>query len=462
MSTFNQIVGLGHSGLQASSNLLALASFNIANADTPGFSRRVADLSAQIFGLGLDSGNPRAIRNPLLQHAVVSTLGQLGYHEGQLDGLNLIQEAFNDLDGVGLSSSLSAFEESLANLSANPAGLPERQAVLSAGTALSAAFASTRSQIQDGVDTTTAQAQATADKVTLLAQQVSQLNDKIKGLSEQGLDSDTLVDQRDQAINELGSLIDVQTVPQADGSVLLFSGGGRALVSGQGSMTVEVSDVGPPPDYAVDVTFTNPDGQELAPLGALGGELGGLIAAQNETIGPSLQALDEMAFHYVSAFNAQHAVGFDLSSQPGGAFFEQPATIAGAAQNMALDDAIASDPTRIAAATLAADVPGDNSNLLALKQVGSQPGVLPNGDSVRNFLDGLVFKIAEATQAANTGVAVEGATVTQLQNVLLSEVSVSTDEELLALTRANQAFQAATEVVQQAQTMSDAVLSLVT
>ncbi len=228
MSTFNQILGIGASGLQASSNQLSLASFNIANADTPGFSRRVTDLTAQIFGLGIDPGNPRAIRNPILLHTVVSTLGQLGFHQGQLDGLNLIQEAFNDLDGVGLGSSLTAFEEALANLSANPAGLPERQAVLAAGTALSAAFASTRSQVQDGVEATTNQAQSTANQITLLAGQVAQLNDKIRGLTEQGLDVDTLVDQRDAAVSSLGELIDVQTVSQADGAMLLYSAGARS------------------------------------------------------------------------------------------------------------------------------------------------------------------------------------------------------------------------------------------
>ena len=101
MASLNEILTIGNSGLLASKSLLQMAGFNIANADTPGYARRTAQLQAQaVLGMGVSIMDPRAVRNDLVSRHLNSTYGDQGFHQGQLRGLNLIQEAFNDLDGV--------------------------------------------------------------------------------------------------------------------------------------------------------------------------------------------------------------------------------------------------------------------------------------------------------------------------------------------------------------------------
>ena len=208
MASMNEILTIGNSGLIASKSLLQMAGFNIANANTPGYARRSAQLQAQAaLGMGVTVNDPRAVRNDLVARHLNASYGNQGFHEGQLSGLNLIQEAFNDLDGVGLGQALNTFEDALAGLAGNPAGNTERQAVLNAATALGASFQSTRAQVQDGVNSTLSQARALAHDVSFKAQQVSNLNGRIKGMTESGRDVGGLVDQRAALISSISAQI---------------------------------------------------------------------------------------------------------------------------------------------------------------------------------------------------------------------------------------------------------------
>lgn len=462
MATINEILGIGKSGLDASKSLLALASFNVANASTPGYARRVADLTAgSVLGFGVQTGDPVAVKNLILQKNLAATMGDLGFHQGKLEGLQLAAEAFDDLDGVGIQSSLDAFGSALSILSANPGGAAERQGVLGAAEQLAASFAATREQLQTASDATVSQAQGVAVQVSFKAQQIVQLNAKIKAMAGDGQDIGTLVDQRDALIAELSSLIDVQVVPQTDGTVRIFTSSGQPIVSAEFATTFSVTAVGPPPSYEVSVVLTKGDGTEIGALQPVGGQLGGLVAAQNEELGPALNAIDEAAFFFMAAFNVQHQVGFGADGSTGLDFFELPATVEGAASQMALSDDVAGQPDAIAAAGSADEVPGGNGNLAALQIVAEQPAVLPSGLSIEQALEGLAFGFGEAVQAAELGASIEEASALQLETLLQSQIGVSVDEELIAMSRANQAFEAASVVIRRVDEMATTLLDMV-
>ena len=99
--------------------------------------------------------------------------------------------------------------------------------------------------------------------------------------------------------------------------------------------------------------------------------------------------------------------------------------------------------------------------LSALEAGGDQPGALPNGDSIRAAFEGLTFQVAEAIQGANLALSVETASAAQLQNILSSETGVSIDEELILMAQADQAFQAASTFITEAQQMQDTLLAMV-
>ena len=229
MASMNEILTIGNSGLLASKSSSKWRA-STSPTRTHRIRRRSAQLQAQaVLGMGVSVQGPHAVRNELMSRHLNSTYGEKGFHEGQLSGLNLIQQAFNDLDGVGLGTAFNTFEDALAGLAGNPAGNAERQAVLNAATALGHSFAATRAQLQDGVNSTTAQADAVAFDVSSMAQQVAALNARIRALTDNGKDVGGLVDQRAALVSEISSQMSVQTVHQTDGSVLLYAGGGRPL-----------------------------------------------------------------------------------------------------------------------------------------------------------------------------------------------------------------------------------------
>ncbi|MDP6943870.1 MAG: flagellar hook-associated protein FlgK [Myxococcota bacterium] len=477
MASLNEILTIGNSGLLASKSLLQMAGFNIANANTPGYARRTAQLQAQaVLGMGVSVDDPRAVRNELVSRHLNSTYGDRGFHEGQLSGLNLVQEAFNDLDGVGLGVSFNNFEDALAALAGNPAGATERQAVLNAATALGTSFGSTRSQLQDGQDSTLQQARAVADDVSFKAQQVHGLNQRIKAMTENGRDVGGLVDQRAALISSLSSQMAVQVVHQTDGSVLLYAGGGRPLVGGDGASRVVVSEPSPStdvPPLQIEISFDKPSGENLVALQDAGGQLGGLVAAQNDVIGPTIRQMDELAFEFARQFNIVHDAGFDFNGTggAGGApgsgdffFFTDPATgavpiIENFASNLRLSDTVENDPNAIRASSNAADVPGGNLNANIMRDFINQPGLFP-GVSAKDVYSGLVLEVASAKQAASVGFEIETGSVTQLETMLESEIGVSVDEELIRMTQANQSFEAASQVIRNADQMSQTILSL--
>ncbi len=463
MATINEILSIGKSGLSASKSQLAIASFNVANAQTPGYSRRIQDLSANsVLGLGVSISDPYAVKNQILAKSLLGSLGDMGFQKGKVDSLALVTEAFNDLDGIGLASSINDFQTALDLLAANPAGTAERQGVLGSALQLSASFSTTRQQIQDGITATVATAQSAADDVSLKAQKVLSLNKKIQALHADGQDIGTLVDQRDALLTELGQLMDIQVVNQSDGTVMVYTNAGQALVTAESASTITVSDVGPSPDYAVEVTITKGDGTSQGAIGGnVGGELGGLVDTVNKELGPALETIDQMAFFFMAAFNVQHQVGFAADGSTGNDFFELPASVAGAASNVKVSDDVDGKPDKIAAASSGDEVPGGNGNVLFLADVPDQPFVLPSGLSVNETFEILTFDLAQAYQSAELGFELEASSAVQLETLLLSETAVSVDEELIAMAQANHAFEAASAVIQRTEQMSQTLLNMV-
>ena len=462
MASMNEILTIGNSGLLASKSLLQMAGFNIANANTPGYARRSAQLQAQaVLGMGVSIQGPKAVRNDLVSRHLNSTYGDKGFHEGQLGGVNLIQAAFNDLDGIGLGNAFNTFEDALAGLAGNPAGTAERQAVLNAATALGQSFGATRAQVQDGVDSTVAQANALAFDVTSKAAQVAQLNQRIRSMTDNGKDIGGLVDQRAALISDISASMNVQAVHQTDGSVLLYAGGGRSLVGAEGSSQVRINHAGAGGGFLSDVEFVKPNGEVLTAVQPVGGQIGGLIAAGNDVLAPSLTKIDELAENFINAFNAQHQVGFDFNGGPGLAnFFAAPVAGIPAASNMRLSAAIQGNPELIATSDDPTEVPGNNGNALLLQGTIRQPGLFVTGESAFERYSNMVLEVASSKQAATVGLEIETGTVSQLETMLQSEVGVSVDEELIRMTKANQSFEAASQVIRNADQMSETVLTL--
>jgi flagellar hook-associated protein 1 FlgK len=464
MGSINEILSVGKSGLNAARARLTVAGYNIANASTPGYHRETIALTPHsILGGGVSFGNPAAIRNNLLARNLVQTFGRMGYHQGSFNTLVQVQETFNELDGIGLMSSLDEFQASLKELASNPSGGAERQSLLGSAATLVSQFHSVANQLNSAMDATEELAFEMGEQITLKAKQVFTLNQEIQALASAGVNPEAMTDERDRIITEIGEMVDLTVVRQKNGSVDLFIGGGRPLVTDAHSSTVTaIGSPGPP--RSLNLEIIKGDGVKVVAMDAIGGKLGGVIDTMNNTLGNSLQVMDEIAFGLANAFNAVHAAGTALDGTSGNLFFDVPATSQGAASGIQVHADVKGLPDRIAGATTAVvnDIPGDNTNLYNLADTLDATGVVAlTGESVHDAYETVMVGVGRAINTAELGIRTELASVTQLSNLLQSETGVSVDEEMIEMTMANQAFEASAMVIRQADSMAETLMGLV-
>lgn len=136
------------SGIITERGGLAVVSNNIANVNTPGYTREVANYEEAPpvpvgdlqFGTGVSLGSIQSIRNNVLQ----LRLDQEAQNQGRLDtfstGLNQIQPLFNECSGVDLQSLLSQFFNGFQQLAADPTNTGLRQAVIANAQSLATGF----------------------------------------------------------------------------------------------------------------------------------------------------------------------------------------------------------------------------------------------------------------------------------------------------------------------------------
>ena len=446
--------------MNANKALLALTSQNVANLSTPGYSRqRMALTNAAVAGLGVMTGNPEAIRNTIVAKSLLNTFGSKGFYDGQLDSLKLAEPAVNDLDGAGLSQSMSAFLDALGQVSASPSGKAERAQLVQAANGLSAQFKITAQGLDDAAQGSINQVKDTVQKINQKTTDIAALNAQIKGLVNTNQNANALIDQRDLLLAELSSLVQVQVINEPDGTVSIFAAGGRPLLEGYEASSLKVS--GPDAAGNFDVVVKKPNGLEVEPLGDFGGKLGGIMAAYKDDILPAIQKLDEMAFTFATAFNAQHQAGVGIDGSTGLDFFEPIAGQQGAAFNLNVSEAIKTNPDAIAAASDIADIPGGNDNLLLLMKVQQDGGLLSDGASLVGAWQDITHAIGNAIATATVGSVTEEGTADQLIALQQAESGVSLDEEMINMTTAQKSLEAASTLIRTADEMFDTVLNLV-
>lgn len=442
MGGLSGTLGIAVNSLIADQGALEVTSNNIANANTPGYTREQANLVEQtpvqignlLFGQGVDLQSIESIRDPVLELRIQQETQTQGQLSAFLGGANQVQSLFNETQGVGLENVLSQFFNSFQSLSTNPTSIPLRQGVLSAAQNLVNAFNQTSSsltQIQGGLDQEVTQ---DISQVNQLTSQIAQVDSQISSLQASAQNTGPLVDQRTQLVNQLSNLIGISVTNNVSGTYTLTTQNGSLLVVGNQSFNLQTqlnSTSGFQDVYSQgnDITSTITEG-----------EVGGLIQARDQTI-PSVQSsLDTLASSLVSSVNAQNEAGYDLSGNPGGDFFTPLSGTAGAASQISL---AITDPSEIAASS--DGTTGSNGNAVALADIQNQPIV--GGEDVTDYYANLVNNIGNQVSFATSQQQSEDALVQQLQNQLASVSGVSIDQEAANLVMYQQAYEASAKVV---------------
>jgi flagellar hook-associated protein 1 len=317
------LLSIGARALFANYAALQTIGNNIANANTPGYSRQnveFATASGQLsgngfFGKGVDVATVSRAHSELLTRELNAATALAQADQTRASQLQRLESVFGTGE-AGLGFVASQFMNSFVDVANNPQDHSARQVVLSRADTLAQRFAAagdTISELQNGV---VQDLSVAVSQLNTLAKGVADLNRKIGDAIGQRHTPNDLLDQRDEMIRRISELVPVNTVASNDGSVSVFIGGGQRLVLGdQASRMNLTSDQFDPSRVSMVLT----EAGKSIPLPAhmlAAGKIGGLLRFQNSDLIDARNLLGQMAQAISGAVNQQQALGLGLGQPP--------------------------------------------------------------------------------------------------------------------------------------------------
>jgi len=428
------------SGLSVSQQEMETTSNNVANANTPGYTREVpvtaagdpVEIGSLSIGTGVVLDKIQSLRDSMLQIQINQATQQNSSLNTSLTELQQIQTQFaSSTSGIG--ADISNFFNSLQQLSPNPSDLTLRQGVLTAADTLATDFNSAAQSLQtqrSNVDQNVAQS---VTQVNSLTSQIASVDQQISNLHSVDQNPGTLVDQQNNLIQQLSGLIDVQVIPTGQG-ITVATSNGTTLVSGSQNFAL--------------TTETGSDGEEHILSGGkditnslTGGSVAGLIQIRDQEIPGISNSLDQLASGLATALNTANAQGTDLQGNPGGNIFAPPPVNGlGAAATLTVR---LTDPSLLAASSDGST--GSNGNLANLSAVAGEN--VANGQTPIDAYSNLVGRLGTTTSTTSADADSSNLILQQLQDQNGSVSGVSLDEEASNLIQYQSAYQAAARVV---------------
>lgn len=314
-------------GMLAFQRALQVTSHNIANANTPGYSRQVAEFSPRIgtgtgnayIGGGTQISTIKRIYDTLLgEQLQTSTTGQ-----ARFSALNTLAGRIDTLladPDTGLTTGLQSFFNAAQDLSNDPASIPTRQALLGDATGLANRFQSLNQRLSELESETNQRLSLAVDDINRLTSSIADVNNRIAAASGGSSAPNDLLDERDRLVLALSEQVSVSTTIQSDGSMSVFVGSGQPLVIGieARQLAVRGSEFDP---TRLNIAYDG--GAGLTPLDSTltGGAIGGLLEFRANMLDPAMQTLGQTAVAFAQSFNEQHTAGMDLRGNLGGDFF---------------------------------------------------------------------------------------------------------------------------------------------
>ncbi|MEO5696407.1 MAG: flagellar hook-associated protein FlgK [Burkholderiaceae bacterium] len=324
------LMSIGMTAMTANYAALQTAGNNIANVNTPGYSRQRAELADQpsqftgsgFFGKGVSVTTIARAYDVHLTNQAVSSSSTASADAARLDKLTQLESVFA-LGSAGLGYAAGEFLNSFIDLSNAPGDASARQVVLGQAQELASRFRAAGDQITSLQTGVAQDIKASVANVNSIAQQVAKLNLQIAMASGAGQPPNQLLDQRDRLVSQIAAAINVTTIRADDGSVGVFIGGGQTLVLGGNASTMKA--VPDPFDPAkVALTMTEGAANVQIPADSLsGGSLAGLLKFQNQDLSTASNLLGQMAAAFSGSVNTQQSLGLDLGrpAAPGAPIF---------------------------------------------------------------------------------------------------------------------------------------------
>lgn len=460
MSIFAPL-SIGRQALLAQQRALQVTGQNIANVNTPGYSRQRAVLTAvppagDTIGGGAHVIGVEQLIDPFLEARRSASASALASATTSRDLLDRVQTAF-PVQGTSVGTALQEFFAAANALATSPQDLAVRDDLLAKAEGLATQLRETSGSLAGAQRDADQRVQQTAADANQFLKSIASLNANIREAAVGGDAANDLRDTRRETLNSLAQSLDIHVVEQTDGSINVYAASGVALVIGSdaATLTTQAGAGGTALDGGTlnIVGIQDAAGAVIALPGSLGGTLGALVTARDQTIAGLSNDLDTLATTLRDEVNAVQTdpAGRDLDGAVGTSLF---------AGTGAGDLTVTlADPRGIAAAR-SAD-PGDNAGAQALLALGDSRLPALGGATLGDFFGGIQAHAGALARTADDQVTIEQNVSRTLDAQREAISGVSLEEEFTDLIRFQRGFQAAARLITVSNSMLDDLLGLV-
>ncbi len=449
-------IEIGKRALMTHQRALWVISHNVGNANTPGYTRQVADLRATPsldappyghLGTGVDVVQIRRMHDAFTQIQLLQEEMSLGYWEEMAGRIGQVERFLMEPTESGIGQALDWFWEAWNELAKRPESIPEREVVLERARGVADAFRHTRQQLYELQLDLNRQIEVQVGEVNTLASRIAQLNKEIARVVRLGQQPNDLMDQRDELLRQLSTIVGFTIEDGKDGQISVRMGD-HMLVDGDRAYRLETRTKPFPDDAQGDQPQFNaveviwPDG-DLANLGT--SKLQAMVELRDTHIQGWIQDLDDLAAALIASVNAVHTGGYDLYGQLGDDFF---------AGEGAWDIRLAiTEPRRIAAADSRSGddngpVPHPGNGNTAKKMAELAKEKLDNLNMTADeAMESLLARVGSMGQESQVRVETQTVLLNHLEDQRASVSGVSLDEELTNMLRFEHAYAAAARVL---------------
>ncbi len=327
--SLSAIFDIARSALFTSQQAITVTGHNVANVNTPGYSRQEAVLSERppingrpgMIGTGVQAVAIRRHIDTFVNRQLTTSKQNFGRLSVAKEELFRLQNTFKDSNDQGIAARLNDFFQGLQDVSTNPGELTARSVLLAKSAQLTASLNQAASELKTAEQSLNFQVKQAVTEINALSKQIAELNDKIVTAEVTGQNANDLRDQRELAVNELAQRIDISVIEQDGGAISIFAARGQVLVE-RGSVR-ELAAVEDPANHGLLSVGYFTGGTRPLSIESLisNGKLRSLLDLRDKTVQELRQSFDRLAATLVNQVNQVHRQGYGLDGSTGRDFF---------------------------------------------------------------------------------------------------------------------------------------------
>jgi len=338
MTNIFSMLNVGVRSLAAQQTAINICGHNIANINTPNYTRQAAVLttsSPNQFGL-LQIGSGATIAQ-IAQYRDAYALSKVNLHKGLLaycerkySFISEVEQSLVSANAQHLGESLTEFWQAVEQVGNGPEGAAERQNLAQTAERLTSAIRGQNAKFRNQRTFSNAEIGQIVERVNQLTTEIAELNLGITASYAGGMtQANDLTDRRAESLDQLSQLIDFDMIEDERGSVTIFVGDNRMLVNRDLRNTLvcrnNVENNG-----FYDIFWDDGASQHNITSFIDGGKLGANLEARDEMIVSYVEELDELSTTLLKTVNRAHSMGFALRDQTSvtGAYAVYSSTIA--------------------------------------------------------------------------------------------------------------------------------------